>query len=80
MFGDPSKSILEKVFRPLGGEKTFEAASGNLASDLLSSSGPAKEAAAAFVAKYGKGTGRSCGSERAERLGRKSCTFRSCPT
>ena len=32
VFGDPSKSILEKVFRPLGGEKTFEAASGNLAS------------------------------------------------
>lgn len=59
VFGDPSKSILEKVFRPLGGEKTFESASGNLASDLFSSSGPAKEAAASFVAKYGKGTGRA---------------------
>jgi len=68
VYGDPSKSVLERVFRPLGGERTMERAApaaddvGNFAYDFFrsdSATDAAGMAARKFVEKYGEGTGKA---------------------
>lgn len=71
-FGDPSRSIVERMFRPLGGERTFGVVDeipedlrglvttpGGLADDFMRSEGPVSDAARAFVEKYVAGGGKA---------------------